>query len=615
MTDERDEQDLHVPDGETAEAVGTVEAGGTGGTGVAGGRRVPPRWVRWTLVAVAALVASVVFGLSTATAELGFGPHEAIYEVDNDGVVALDLGPLGTLEIDAPLPLGLGVDVTVKEIPADLTTVTAANTLEALSRDLQSYLQFFSTPDVAVHSVAVALIQNALWRTGLALVVLALVALWLRWLLGPRRRAELSTALAPRTGEITAGVAVVALVVGTMSAGGIETSSSGRTASPVFAGTALEGARITGRLAGVIDTYGGQLVSLYQDNEAFYAAANDQLSRAWDVRLGAETVSDAAADGRLFASPAPTGEAADAEDDAPTVLPPRTAPTGVPEEDLVTLVVVSDLHCNTGMTPLIAQTIERSGADVVLNAGDTTMNGTSVEKVCVDSFASAVPRGVTMVVSDGNHDSQITSRQEAAHGQKILDGGVIEVEGLRILGDRDALETRVGGGTNVARERTPAEQAAELAATACDDGQVDLLLVHTPQVGLEGLESGCVPFQVSGHTHAMAGPEQVGQGIRYVSASTAGAAANQPTVGPLNGTAEMTVLRFDPGARRMVDWQLVSITPDGGATVSERQEVPVPVPVDDEALSSSVVVGDAPEGEAPEGTTSPSTSPSASPSP
>ncbi|MGF0117285.1 metallophosphoesterase family protein [Promicromonospora sp. Marseille-Q5078] len=542
-------------------------------------RRTPPRWLRWTLAGVVAAVACLVLGISTASAELSFGPHEAVYSVTNDGLVVADLGPLGTLEIDSPLPLGLGVDVVVKEIPADLTTVGAANTLAALGDDLQSYLQFFSSPDVAVRSVAFALIENALWRSLAAAAVLVVGGFALRRLLGPARRRELATSLAPRTGEIAAGVAVVGLVVATLSSGSVGTTPQGRPASSVFEGTALEGARITGRLAGVIDTYGGQLVGLYQDNEDFYAGADDSLTEAWDARLASESLGSATDAGTLFASPGATPAA------------PLAVPSGS-EDDLVTFLVISDLHCNTGMTPLIAQTVERSGADVVLNAGDTTMNGTSVEKVCVDSFASAVPRGTPMVVSDGNHDSQITSDQEAAHGQKILDGQVIEVEGVRILGDRDALETRVGVGTNVARERMPEQQASDLATVACEDGGVDLLMIHTPPVGLGAMETGCVPFQISGHTHQRSGPEQVGQGIRYVNGSTAGAAPNQPTVGPLHGTAQMTVLRFDPETRRMVDVQVVSVTPDGEATVGEREPVPEVVPASDDALSSSAVVPD-----------------------
>jgi len=584
MSDQHDEptsadtSDATAADAPAAAAVDTDET--PPGRRTRRARRTPSRWVRWALAGVTAAVACLVFGVSTATAELGFGPHEAVYSVTNDSLVVVDLGPLGTLEIDSPLPLGLGVDVVVKEIPADLTTVGAANTLTALSQDLESYLQFFSSPDVAVRSVALALVENALWRSLGAAAALVAAGFAVRWLLGPGRRRELADAMAPRTGEIVAGVAVVALVVTTVSSGAVGSTTQGQPASPVFAGTALEGARITGRLAGVIDTYGGQLVTLYQDNEDFYASANDDLSAAWDARLASEAVASATESGTQFASPGP------AEPTAP-VAPPRAVPSGSGDDEPVTFVVISDLHCNTGMTPLIRTTIERSGADVVLNAGDTTMNGTSVEKVCVDSFASAVPRGVPMVVADGNHDSQVTSDQEAAHGQTILDGQVVDVEGVRILGDRDALETRVGVGTNVARERTPEQQAADLATTACEDSDgVDLLLIHTPPVGLDALETGCVPFQVSGHTHSRSGPEQVGQGIRYVNGSTAGAAPNQPTVGPLHGTAEMTVLRFDPATRRMLDVQVVSVTPDGAATVGEREPVPAVVPPADEALGS-----------------------------
>ncbi|MEG3616672.1 metallophosphoesterase family protein [Isoptericola haloaureus] len=511
-------------------------------------RRTPPRWLRWTLVVTAAVVACVVYGVTTASAELNLGPHEAVYEVDTDGLVVTDLGPLGTLEIDSPLPLGLGVDVTVQEIPADLTAVDDASTLDKLVGDLDRYLQFYDSPQITFDAVTWALVASAARRTVGALVVVALAAWGVRLLLGPRRRDELSATLAPRTWQLTAGAVVVGVVGSTLVAGDVTPPRAGRPASEVFAGTALEGARITGRLASVVDTYGGQLLELYEENEAFYAAADDDLHdawRAWEIRDAVRTNLGAA-------SPVP--------------------------EDAVTMLVVSDLHCNTGMSPLIRSTAELSGTDVMLNAGDTTMNGTAVEKACVDSFAAAVPDDVPMIVADGNHDSVLTSAQEAAHGQVVLDGSVVEASGVRILGDRDVLETRIGEGTTVARERTPAEQAAELAATACAEGDVDLLLVHTPVVGDPALESGCVPFQVSGHTHRRAGPVQVGQGIRYVSASTAGAASGQATVGPLRGTAEMTLLRFDPEDGRVLDVQVVSVNPAGQATVHDREPVPEVVP-------------------------------------
>lgn len=523
--------------------------------------RTPPRWVRWTLVSLIALVGSLAWGVTTASVESSLGPHRTTYAVSVDGQVTVDLGPLGTLEIDSPLPVGLGVDVVVGEIPDDVTAIGQAQTLEALSGDLNSYLQFFAGPDQTFREVGTALAVDALWRSLTALAVVSAIVVALALLLGAARRAEVSTWMAERTWVLSAVLVVVVLVAGGLTAPDRRPNPTAEPPSPVFQDTPLEGVRITGRLAGVINTYGVQLLGLYQENVDFYGGANTRLASAWD---GRDSIEDRARDGEWpSASPDPAG------------TPSPSASPVAKEEDLVTFLVVSDLHCNTGMAPLIATAVERSGADVVLNAGDTTVNGTSVESFCVTSFASAVPRGVPVVVSDGNHDSTETSDQERGEHQKILDGEVITVAGVRILGDRDALETRIGQGSSEAREETPTEQAERLAETACEDEDgIDLLLVHSPRAGDEALESGCVPLQVSGHTHVRSGPEPWGQGIRYVNASTAGAASGQPTVGPLRDTAEMTVLRFDPASRRFVDWQLIEVRPDGSAGVGPRERFP-----------------------------------------
>ncbi|NDO89396.1 metallophosphoesterase [Cellulosimicrobium composti] len=643
--------------------------------------RTPPRWVRWTLAVLLALVPCVVWGVTTATAERSLGPHEARYEVTTNDLVTVDLGPLGTIQIRSPLPLGLGVDVTVEEIPADLTAVGQADTLEGLTQDLEDYLRFFGGPQETISSVTRALVADALRRTGFAIVVVGLAGGGLYLLLGASRRRELSERVAPRTYEITASVVLVSLVAASLAASDPGTTRGpSQRASVVFDGTPLEGARITGRLAGVVDTYGAMLIDLYRENEDFYARANANLEAAWERRehiqrltrprldavpasdddptdaptgdgtaTGADEAPPAGADdtgttgGEGATGDETTDEGApgadatgDATDDAATgeedagdrdggasgdTSGDDEEPTPEPaaEEDLVTLLVVSDLHCNTGMAPLIRTAVERSGANVVLNAGDTTMNGTAVESFCVDSFASAVPQGVTMVVADGNHDSVETSAQERANGQTVLDGKIVEVEGIRILGDRDPLETRLGLGSQPPREETPEEYAARLTEVACaaqEDGDgVDLLLIHTPRMGNEALDSACVPNQVSGHMHTRSGPVRFGGGVRYVSGSTAGAVKDQLRIGPLKGTAEMTVLRFDPQQRRIVDWQLVQVGTDESAKVWPRIAWPTPsgVPVPDEPLEGESgevgtddgdpagTPGDAPSGGAPQG--------------
>src|SRR5690606_12542285 len=154
-------------------------------------------------------------------------------------------------------------------------------------------------------------------------------------------------------------------------------------------------------------------VDAYESNEQFYASAVENLDRAWQERQEAEQVlSDAA-------------------------LLQRGLRAAGDEDDLVTIVFLSDLHCNVGMAPVIGRLVELSGARLVLNGGDTTINSTEVESWCVDTFADAIPDGVPAVVADGNHDGPVTAAQERAAGWTVLEGEVVEVEGLRILGDVD----------------------------------------------------------------------------------------------------------------------------------------------------------------------------------
>ncbi|ADG75129.1 metallophosphoesterase [Cellulomonas flavigena DSM 20109] len=572
-------------------------------------------WRPFVGVVLAGVLVALLFGVTTASVEAALGPHVTRYDVTTDATVTVDFGPLGTLQVDSPLPATLGVRATVKEIPADVTELGQARTLEALSEDLSAYVAFFSGPAAAVQDVAFALVRDAALRSVGAFAALLAGWLLLRRLLGPDRRHELVDRLAVHARPLcAAGLAVVlGGTVLTSSVAPGDRPQARQAATAVFEGTPLAGARVTGRLGGVIDTYGTYAVDAWRQNEDFYRGAQDALVVAWQdwendvahratLRAQQDAVARAAAE-RAAAAQGPReaeggdvtvddevaeepsaadgadASGADVPDAQAPAAPPGTAtpspsPRGEPVDPVV-LVVVSDLHCNVGMAPLIGRLAELADADAVLDAGDTTMNGTSVEQYCVTSFARAVPSGVALVTSPGNHDSRETTANYARAGATVLDGSVVEVAGVRILGDSDASATRVGaGGTASAGAETPAEAGRRLADVACDDGDVDLLLIHTPAVGEQALDTGCVPAQVSGHYHRRLGPEQVGLGVRYVSSSTAGATLNQPTVGPLRGVAEMTVLRFDPVQRRVVEHQLVRVAPDGSVTVDTPRPWP-----------------------------------------
>lgn len=538
----------------------------------------------WTAGVLLAVLAALSFGVSTASARLSFGPHEAQYDVTTDHQIVLDLGPLGTIELDSPLPLSLGARVVVQEIPENVDALEDIDTLQQLSDDAASYLQFFTGPQATVQDAARALIVDALRRAGFALLAIAAVTLAVRSLLGGTRRVELARATRRHYGpvlSVTATVVVVTLAVTVSVVRERRAQALATPVSTVFADTPLEGARVTGRLGGIINTYGGLLVDAYRDNEDFYAQADDALVAAWS-----DWEATAAQDDTLDDEPTSLDDAGSVEATAGATAtgasPSPSVSATDQESEPITMLLISDLHCNVGMAPVITSMVELSGAQIVLDAGDTTMNGTSVEQYCVTTFARAIPSGVDLVTAPGNHDSSDTTAQYARAGATVLDGSVIDVRGIRILGDHDPKATRLI--IEQQQDESYSSVARRLHDVACEDPEgVDFVLFHNPRVPAM-LDDGCVPALFSGHLHSRTDPEQIGEGIRYISSSTAGAQENEPRIGPLRGTAEMTLLRFDPDTRSILDWQLIEIGTDASATVHDRTAWPEieDLPEDDE---------------------------------
>lgn len=531
-------------------------------------------WLPITMCVLVAVLIAGYFAATTARTDLSLGPHQAHYAMTTTDEVVVDLGPLGTVELDSPLPFTLGLDVQVEEIPEDVRGLGHIDTFEALSGDLSAYMQFFSGPQATISDVGWALARDAGQRFVAALLVIGLIGWGSYLLLGPARRRELTLIARPYM-PVAAGGLVLVLLVSAVATSGMNRKApdSGRTATAVFKDTPLEGARITGRLAGVIDTYGGMLVEAYDDNDAFYASAAENLSTSWQER---ETLTQSEHE-RI--SPLL------AQRRNPLLSEPQEDPGLTPEAvlqrdtELVTVLMVSDLHCNIGMAPVIKQAAELSGADVIINGGDTTMNGSTVEKFCVTSFAEAAPADVPFVSVTGNHDSSTTAQDMKDSGMIVLDGSVQEVAGIRMLGDADPNETRLGVGTQAAGTETAQETADRLADLACEESDpVDVLLVHTPWVGNPAMDSGCVNVQLSGHKHRRIGPEHIGRGVRYVNSTTAGAVEGELTIGPLRGTAEMTVLRFDTDEHVLLDYQLITVDPAAATEVGAQLRFPRPLP-------------------------------------
>lgn len=511
---------------------------------------------------------AAVLGVTTASTHSSLGPHEADYHVTLDRQISLQMGPLGAVIIDSPLPWPLGAEVVVREIPTDLET--SASPVPGLLADLEAYGQLFGHPEAAIADAVRGLVTDALGRTAVAWSLMLVLLAAGRLASHGRLRDELKAALT-RPG--------VAVLTGVFALGGAttvvvpemrQTTPAGYSPA-VLDGTPLEGARITGRLADVVAVYGQAVRDAFEENEAFYALAADNLVAAHEAE--AEAPRD-----RSRQAPEARGTTAETTADAVTATASPGSEESEPEP--VTFLMVSDLHCNVGMATVIATAIEQTGADVLLDAGDTVMSGTSVESYCVNGFARAVPQGVPVVVSTGNHDSVTTAEQERQAGWTVLGGEVVEVAGVRILGDTDPTLTAVGAGTRAEREESVPEMEQRLAQVACgaaEDGDpVDILLVHNPRAGTATLDAGCAALQLSGHWHRTVGPEVAGAGVRYVSTSSGGGAGGGATVGPLTGDAELTVLRVDRATGEPMDYRRIQIGTDASVRLHPWYDFPRP---------------------------------------
>lgn len=514
------------------------------------------RVVRTALTLLLTGLLAGAVGVSTAATHSSLGPHEAQYEVTLDREITVGLGPIGALVIDSPLPWPLGVRVQVAEIPSNLEIAGGATS--GLLTDLQAYGQLFGQPEAAVADAVRGLVTDALGRTAVLWSVMLVTIAAGRLASRGRLRDEVRVALARPGVRPLVGALALAVVAAVVVPALTPYRAAGYTPE-VLAGTPLESARITGRLADLVRAYGPVVKDAYLDNEEFYDAATAHLVAAYEADPG---------------PPAPAAGPASSlpmlgQDASRELRPPEIATS--PVADPVTLLLVSDMHCNVGMARVVAAALDRSGAEVLLDAGDTVMSGTSVESYCVDVLAGAVPDGVPVVVSTGNHDSVTTARQERDAGFTVLAGETVEVAGISILGETDPTLTAVGSGTRPEREESVPEMGTRLAEVACaqaEDGDpVDILLIHNPRAGGPTLDAGCARLQLSGHWHRTEGPEVHGRGVRYVSTSSGGGAGGGTTVGPLTGDAELTVLRLDRETGEPLDYRRIQVRTDAGVTL------------------------------------------------
>jgi hypothetical protein len=160
----------------------------------------------------------------------------------------------------------------------------------------------------------------------------------------------------------------------------------------------------------------------------------------------------------------------------------RDAMTG-PREGEVAVMMQSDMHCNSAMIALQRRVVElldqQYGAGTVsllAISGDLTTNGTAAEGGCIEDEA-AIAGDAPVVAVAGNHESEVSVRQMAGAGMKVLDGSTAELSGTTVLGAGDPERTEMFGATRLRGEATQQSTGEALYETALED-RPEITLVH-----------------------------------------------------------------------------------------------------------------------------------------
>lgn len=270
-------------------------------------------------------------------------------------------------------------------------------------------------------------------------------------------------------------------------------------------------------------------------------------------------------------------------------------PVGLDQENLITVLHVSDIHDNPQAYDVIEQLHTQFAIDVVIDTGDIVSWGTPLENELLHSIGTLE---VPYVYVSGNHDGAAAAATiEAQPNATVVDNEVVEVAGLRIAGIGDprfaADDDSDAGGWREGDEAVIAS-AFQLGDTiaAYDDEHpeepVDIALFHDPTKP-EGL-LGRTPLVLSGHMHTSkveldlddSGTDWLTVGSTGGALASGGVAPVMQGGDPLDLTARM--LYFDEDTRRLVAYDdivmgglgLVSVSIQRSQMADEVTELEIP---------------------------------------
>lgn len=265
-------------------------------------------------------------------------------------------------------------------------------------------------------------------------------------------------------------------------------------------------------------------------------------------------------------------------------------PVGLDQENLLTVLHVSDIHDNPQAYDVIEQLNSQFAIDLVIDTGDIVSWGTPVETQQLGVIGEL---DVPYVFVAGNHDGAAAEAKIAEQpNATVVQNEVVTVAGLRIAGIGDprfaADDDSDAGGWEAGTEAMAASgfQLGDT-ITAYDEehpeAPVDLALMHDPTQP-QGLE-GRVPLVLSGHMHtSKVELDRDGSGTDWFTVGSTGGALASGGVAPvlqgddpLDLTARM--LYFDKSTRRLVAYDDIVMGGLGLVSVSiQRSQMPPEAP-------------------------------------
>ena len=265
-------------------------------------------------------------------------------------------------------------------------------------------------------------------------------------------------------------------------------------------------------------------------------------------------------------------------------------PVGLDQENVITVLHVSDIHDNPQAYDVIEQLHTQFAIDAVIDTGDIVSWGTPLENELLRRIGTL---DIPYVYVSGNHDGAAAAATIAAQpNATVVENEVVEVAGLRIAGIGDprfaADDDSDAGGW---REGDEAVNAAifQLGDTIESydeehpEDPVDVALIHDPTQP-EGL-LGRVPLVLSGHMHTSdVELDREDSGTDWLTAGSTGGALASGGVAPvlqgddpLDLTARM--LYFDADTRRLVAYDDIVMGGLGLVSVSiQRSQMPDEAP-------------------------------------